>query len=169
MQVFQSILQGTFRHGSVTVAGEIRSNQTAASGEKYGNADQGDGDADEEFEPEGMADALLVVGATELGGENTGTGAGTKHAQIEHKQQLVDDGDTAHGNGTHLAHHDVVQQGNKIGNTVLDDNGDGYPKDAAVERPVTDVTLKHRKPLFKYGVWSCFDDCTAGQRGCQEG
>ena len=84
------------------------------------------------------------MGAVELGGEDTRAGTGAENAKVEDKQQAVDDGNTAHGNGTHLAHHDVVQQGNKIGDAVLNDDGNGHRKTAAVKRPVADVTFEHR-------------------------
>ena len=34
-----------------------------------------------------------------------------------------------------------IQQGYKIGDAVLDDDGNGDPKDTAVKRPVADVTV----------------------------
>ena len=64
--------------------------------------------ADEDFEPEGVADALMIPSAVELGGKDSGTGAGTEDAQVEHEQQTVDDGYTAHGQGAHLTDHHIV-------------------------------------------------------------
>ena len=91
-----------------------------------------------------MADALVILGAVELGGEDTRAGACAEDAQVEDEQQAVDDGNAAHGNGADLADHDVVQQGHKVGDAVLDDNGDGHPKDPAVKRLVSDVTMMHK-------------------------
>ena len=89
----------------------------------------------------------MVPGTVELGGEDTGAGRSTENAQVEHEHELVDDGNTAHLHGADGADHDVIQQGNKIGNTVLDDDGDGYPQNPAVKGPVADVFLEHRKIL----------------------
>ena len=52
---------------------------------------------------------------------------------IEDKQQIVDDGNAAHGNGAHLAHHDVIQHGDKIGDAVLNDNGQHHRQHPAVK------------------------------------
>ena len=80
----------------------------------------------------------------ELGSKNSGAGAGTENAQIKNKNQAVDNGHAAHGNGAHLTDHDVVKQGYEVGDAVLDDNGHGDPKDMAVKRPVADVTVSHK-------------------------
>ena len=95
-----------------------------------------------------MADTLVILGAVELGGEDTRAGACAEDAQVEYEQQAVDDGNAAHGNGADLPDHDVVQQGHKVGDAVLDDNGDGYPKDPAVKRLVSDVTMMHKNLKF---------------------
>ena len=77
----------------------------------------------------------------ELGGENTRTGAGTEDAQIEDKQQAVDDGNTAHGIGTDLADHDVVQQIDEVGDTHLHDDGNGDRENTLEKHPVADVAI----------------------------
>ena len=125
----------------VAVAGKVQPDQEAAAGEKERRADQGQGGTDQELEAEGIAHALIIAGAVELGGENARAGAGTKDTQVEHEDQTVDDGNAAHGYGADLAHHDVVEHGYEIGDAVLDDDGDGNPKTAAVERPVANVTI----------------------------
>ena len=130
-------------YGGVTLAGKVQSNQGAAPGQENQRSQSGDDNADQELETEGMPDAHVVTGAVKLGGEDSRAGAGAEDAQVEDKQQPVDDGHAAHGNGAHLAHHDIVQQGDKIGNAVLDDNGDGDPKDTAVKRLVADVSIQH--------------------------
>jgi lipopolysaccharide export system protein LptA len=86
-----------------------------------------------------MAHTFVVLGAAELGGEDARSGAGTENAQVEYENQTVDDGDTAHGYGAHLAYHNIVQQIDKIGDTVLNHDGNGNPEDPFVKGPVTDV------------------------------
>ena len=88
-----------------------------------------------------MTNTLVVLGAVKLGGEDAGTGAGTEDAEVEYEQQPVDNGNTAHGHGAHLAYHDVIQQGHKIGDAVLNDNGNGDSQNMPVKRPVADVTF----------------------------
>ena len=77
----------------------------------------------------------------ELGGKNSGTGGGAKDAQVKDKNQAVDDGHAAHGYGAHLTDHNVVKQGYKVRDAVLNDNGHGNPKNTAVKRPVAYKTI----------------------------
>ena len=48
--------------------------------------------------------------------------------------------------GAHLANHDVIQHGNKIGDAVLDDDGYSYPENTAVKGSVADITIFHNYP-----------------------
>ena len=130
--------------GGLALAGEVKPDQLRAAQQENSRAHQRDDDTDQELKPEGVADALVILGAVELGGEDTRAGACAENTQVEHEQQAVDDGNAAHRNGADLADHNVVQQGYKVGNAVLDDNGDGHPKDTAVKRPVSDVTMIHK-------------------------
>ena len=93
-----------------------------------------------------MSDSLVILGSVELGGKNTGTGTGTENTQIEYKKQSVDNGYAAHGDSTHLAYHNIIQKGNKIGNAVLDNDGNGHMQTAAVKSPVANISLEHKIP-----------------------
>ena len=91
----------------------------------------------------------MILGAPELGGEDSRAGAGTEDAQVKDEHQTVDDGHAAHGDGAHLAYHDVVKQGYKVCNAVLNHDGDGYPQDTAVKRPVRDQRVSHNYLVMK--------------------
>ena len=143
-QIFKAVIQRPGGSGGVALAGKVKPDQLRAAQQENSRAHQRDDDTDQELKPEGVADALVILGAVELGGEDTRAGACAEDAQVEYEQQAVDDGNAAHGNGADLPDHDVVQQGHKVGDAVLDDNGDGYPKDPAVKRLVSDVTMMHK-------------------------
>ena len=111
--------------GGIAVAGEIKAEEEFVAVSEDHRADQGDGDADQELKTEGVADAVFVTGAVELGGEDAGTGGGTENAKIKHENQIVHDGNAAHGNGADLTHHDVIQHIYEIRDAVLNDHRDG--------------------------------------------
>ena len=90
-----------------------------------------------------MADAIGIAGALKLGGEDARTGSGTEDAKVKDEQQLVHNGNAAHGQRAHLADHDVVQQGDKIGDAVLNDDGDDNGHDPFVKRLVANVPFVH--------------------------
>ena len=77
----------------------------------------------------------------ELGGEDACTGSGTKNTQVEYEQQLIDDGHAAHGVLPNLANHDIIQQGNKVGNAVLYDNGKRNSDYMSIKRSVSYIFL----------------------------
>ena len=88
-----------------------------------------------------MLDTGLIVRTVELGGKDTGTGSGTEDTQVEHKDQAVYDGNAAHGDGAHLAHHDIIQQRYKVRNQVLQNNGQGRDHGSAIKGFVADEFL----------------------------
>lgn len=94
-----------------------------------------------------MPDAFGIFPAMELGCKNSGTGAGTENAQVEYKNQLVHNGNAAHGQGPHLAHHNIVQQGYKICNAVLDDDRHGNLEHALVKGPIANISFQHKISL----------------------
>ena len=75
--------RGGFR---VALAGQVQTDQSPPAQQEDRRADGGDRQADEKFEPEGMAHTLMIPGAVELGSKDTRTGAGTEYTQIEHEQ-----------------------------------------------------------------------------------
>ena len=105
-----------------------------------------------------MADAFVIMGTIKLCCENAGTGTGAEDTQVEHKNQTVDNGNTAHGHGADLTYHDVVQHGHKIGDSRLNDDGHSNPKNAAIEGFVANITIFHKnlKKVWSVegGVWS---------------
>ena len=71
---------------------------------------------------EGVAHALAVVLSVVLGGEDARAGKAAEDAEVEHKQQLVDDGHAGHGLRAHLTDHEVVQKADEIGDDILDED-----------------------------------------------
>ena len=58
---------------------------------------------------------------------------------VEHVDQLIDNGYAAHLLGAHAADHHVVQQGYQIGQSALQHNRDQNAQQGFVERSVTDL------------------------------
>ena len=142
-QIFQTVFHDTGGSGGIAVTGEIKSDESGAEQLENSHAQNAQSGTDQHLEPERMTHTGIVVGTMELSGKNTCTGAGSENAKVKDKNQAVDNGDTAHGNGAHLTDHDVIQQGYEIGDAVLDDHGDSHHKKAAVKSSVTYITLKH--------------------------
>ena len=138
-KVFHAVLQRPGSGGGLALAGEVQPDEGAALQSEDGSAQQPQQQADQELKPEGVAHTLGVGRAMELGRKNSGTGAGTENAQVEHENQAIDDGHAAHGDGAHLTDHDVVKQGYKIGDSVLDDNGNGNLENPPVEGTVANI------------------------------
>ena len=146
LQIAHAVFHGTCCGKGITFSCEIEPDQCGAQEQEACSSQKSDETADQNLEAEGVADSLMVLRTVELGGENTRAGTGAKDAEIENKDDSVDDRYTAHGNGAHLADHNVVQKIDKIGDAVLNDDGDGNPQDTAVKCPVTDISLQHDKP-----------------------
>ena len=135
-QVAEAVVHGARRGERIALSAQVQPDELPAAQQKDGDAQDGENQGDEQLEPDGVADAPVIPGAVKLGCEDARAGAGPEDAQIKDKRQPVDNGDAAHGNGAHPAHHNVVEQGYKVCNAVLDDDGDGNPQDTAVKRPV---------------------------------
>ena len=110
-----------------------------------------------EFEPEGMPDTCVIPRAVELCGEDAGAGSGTEDAQVKDEKQTVDDGYTAHGNGAHLAYHDIVQKIHKIGDSGLNDYGNGDGQNTVIISQSAQSAFLHDLPQRKKnaGRWPC--------------
>jgi len=140
-QILQSVFHSTCRGGGIAVTGEIQTDQRLTESQEEQSPGNSEKSADQHLEAEGVPDALVIPGAVELGGEDARAGTGTEDAEVEHKDQTVDNGNPAHGYGAHLADHNVVQKIYEIGNAVLDHNGHGDPEKPAVKGPVTNISM----------------------------
>ena len=123
----------------VAVSCEVQVDQRILEKEKQSPGDQGNGQTDQHFKPEGIADAVIIPAAVKLGGKNTRTGGSAENAEIKNKDDLVDNGHAAHRKRANLTDHDVVKQGYKIGDSVLDDNGNGNLENPSVEGTVANI------------------------------
>ena len=77
VQVLPSVKQGVGRQLGVALAPQVQTYQRIAAKEENGSGCAGEQDAAEQLKAEGVADALIVTGAVELGSKNTGTGTKT--------------------------------------------------------------------------------------------
>ena len=100
------------------------------------------GRRDIELGAEGIGYAPGVAAAVILGGEDTRPGEAAEDAEVENKEQLIDDGDAGHRLRPHLAHHDIVQEVYEVGNHVLDQNGNQDQIELAVKGPAADIFFK---------------------------
>ena len=141
--VFPAIGKGLGGFLRASLSGQVQADQAIPGGEEQGDSKNRQGRANQHLEPEGVADARVIPGAVELGREDSRAGAGAEDAQVENEHELVYNGHAAHGKRADAAHHDVIQEGNKIGDAVLNDDGQDDVKDSPVKRPVPDVLMEH--------------------------
>ena len=117
MEIIQTIVQYLAGILGTALALQVESDESGAAGQENAAAQSREQQTHQGLEPEGVADTFRIRGAVELGGEDTGAGGGAEYAEIEYEEQAVHHGNAAHGEGSHLAHHDVVQKGHKVGVT----------------------------------------------------
>ena len=141
MQVLQAVIKGLGPLCGVAVALQIQAHQLGVRKVEQGDAADADDETGDHFVAEGPADTLMVAGAVELGGKDARTCHSAKDAKVEDEHQLVDDGHAAHQYRAGLTDHDVIQQGNKVGDGILNDDGYRYAGYAAVEGPVTNISF----------------------------
>ena len=56
---------------------------------------------------------------------------------------------TGHLLSAHLAHHNIIEKAHKIGEALLNHNGDHHLQDTAIKRPVADILMHVKTPLFR--------------------
>ena len=111
---------------------------------------QADGDQREpQLRPHGAANAFLVPLAVELGGEDANACKAAEEEQVQHKEQLVHNGDAGHGLRAHLAHHQIVQQAHKIGDQILHQHGNHDRRQPPVEGAIPDISPQAHRPPHK--------------------
>ena len=123
--------------GGRSFTGEEQPNQRLIPQGKGGDEQNAEQDACQHLETQGVAHTLLVIAAEVLRGEDTGTGTHTESHQIEHKQQLIDDGNTTHGQGTQLTHHQIIQQRHEVCDHILQKDWHCDPQYPAIKLSVT--------------------------------
>ena len=85
-----------------------------------------------------ISDAASVV---ELGGEDARRAYRAEDEKIEDENELIYDGNARHCGGGDLTDHNVVQQGDKICNGILNDDGHRYSHYPAIKRPVANISI----------------------------
>ena len=79
-QVFEAVFHGPRGGEGIALALEVQPDEPRAPQQEDGHAQRGQSQADEQLKPEGVADAPVILGAVELGGEDARAGAGSKNA-----------------------------------------------------------------------------------------
>ena len=73
--------------------------------------------------------------------KNPRPGKPAENAEIVYHQQLIDNGHSGHLLRAHLAHHDIVKKPHKIGDPILNHNGDRHRQNHFVKSSVPDKFL----------------------------
>ena len=107
-----------------------------------------DQDAEVHLEPESVAHAVRVALAEELGAVNTGAAHAAEYGQDEDQHHLVGDGCGGNGFRAETSDHDVIQQGHKGSDKLLDHDRNQQGDDTFIEGLVADKTRKHNVPQF---------------------
>ena len=108
--------------------------------------------SDEEFDPDGLPDPLPVSLAVELRRQDPGSGHPAQCAEVEDKDELVHNGDAAHGLRPDLADHDVVQHRDEVRNNILDQDRHQDGKYPPIEIPISDIPLHFLRFLSNLSV-----------------
>ena len=90
---------------------------------EHQHRDGGKHDARQIFKAQRLANTFFVVFAEKLRRKYSRARHRAENTQIEYKKQLIYYGNARHLLGAHLPHHYVVQKTYKIGNSVLQHNG----------------------------------------------
>ena len=106
-----------------------------------------------------MAHAVHIAAAVKLSAEDASARGAAPNGEVIHKQQLAYHGNAAHGQGAHLAHHDVVKQGDNVRQGVLHDDGQHHQQHMAVKGPVAQQAFPQRQ-FFGFIHKSSFLHCT---------
>ena len=143
----QVVAAAALRQGQVAaVAFTFQEGSNKAFPEKQ--VDQDGRGADQHAEvhlaPESIAHTVRVALAEELGAVDTGAAHAAEHGQDEHQHHLVRDGCGGNGFRAETSDHDVVQQGHKGSDKLLDHDGNQQGDDAFIEGLVADKTRKHK-------------------------
>ena len=108
----------------------------------------GKAQSQDHVEPKGVAQTLVVTPAIKLRSENARAAGAAEETKVKDKQKLVDNGDTGHGFGADPSHHQIVQQVDKGGNRVLQQQRQGQHRHGPVKLPVSDQFFHCISPYF---------------------
>ena len=132
-------------HGQCDVGGIVRFTFHKEHGKRISpepqdhDGDHGHHAAEKQPESERIAHTLPVARSEKLRAEDGGTGQSAEDGQIVNKDQLVHDRHAAHRYGAESADHEIVEQGYKIGNALLDDKRDSQSDQCRIERLIPDI------------------------------
>jgi hypothetical protein len=87
-------------------------------------------------------DSLAGLQIDQLHGEDAGAGKPAEDAEIEHKQELVDNSDAGHRLRTDLADHDIIQKAYKICDHILHQSGQHDGKKPPIKGPAADKSTQ---------------------------
>ena len=90
-----------------------------------------------------MAHALHIALSEELGAVDADAAEPAEQGQHQYVQHGVGDGGGGNGLCAQAADHDVVQQGHKAGDKLLDDDGNQQGQNGTIEGTAANETLQH--------------------------
>jgi hypothetical protein len=131
-------VQGGLRVALDTLPLEIQRYKVLPEEQKNGdarNAEYADGD---QLKPDRRAYPLYVPSAVILGRKYPRARGDPEHAQIEHKEELIRNGDGAHLLCTDPPHHDIIEHAHEIGYAVLQQDRDRDGEDRFVKCGISD-------------------------------
>ena len=154
---------------SAALALKVQSDQRFAPAEEQKNRKDGDDSYHPYLIAHGLTDTLMILLTKILCGEDTGSGHSAKQAEIVYEKKLVDDGNAGHLFSPDSSDHDIVKKADKVGDTVLDHDGNGNGKDHFIKGFIAEILLSdtvvlycflHKKLRFYYtfSVFLLYDD-----------
>ena len=112
---------------------QVQTDQRPARQQEHRRGARAQQHPDPQLISEGLPDALLIALAVILRGKDARAGEPAEDAQVEHEDQLIDDGHAGHGLRAHLPDHDIVQQADEVGDAVLHHDRHRDPEHHAME------------------------------------
>ena len=109
------------------------------------DAGQGAEQAENQLQPEGLAHAVHIALAIKLRAVNTDAAQPAENREHEHHQHGIGDGGRRNGLRSQPPHHNIIQQGDEIGNELLDHDGNQQGNNRPVKGTGSDVTLQQGK------------------------
>ena len=114
--------------------------------EKDAGEDRDQGRADELI-PEYALELVPVALSEVLSTEYPCAGEAAKDAELKYEQKLIGDGYAGHLFRADLPHHNIVQKAHKVGDALLNDDGQHDPQNLPVKILGTDILSHVWSPL----------------------
>ncbi len=128
---------------SLILSLKIHRNQIFSKEGQDQNTSKSDQCGNIKLKAERMPDPLVILFPIKLRRKDPRARYRAKNSQIVNQQQLIDNGNAGHLLRPDLPHHDIIQQTHKIGDPVLDHNGNRYSQRHPVKLLRTKIFLSY--------------------------